>query len=250
MCPTPEKFKNIDSDGLPFVGSFISKGDPLYCYVNSETQCVTPVYYTDAENAYVDQVKLLGEEFSKDLVTKASIVLRINRYPDVGDKFSSRHGQKGVCSMVYKTEDMPFLSANGIIPDIVFNPHGYPTRMTAGMLLETLAAKAGAEFGSFIDATAFKHLKRSDLDSKLSGMEFCQEILAKAGFDSLGTDLMFNGTDGKPIKVQIFCGSVYYQRLRHMVADKYQVIILQFSDWVIYIYICFRIKLGQITKYQ
>ena len=154
------KIDYLDADGLPKVGTFLTKKMVLYSYRDFDYGGYKEVLYEGDESAYVDQVRMLRDDFNPVGRTMASIILRINRVPDIGDKFAARHGQKGVCSMLIDAEDMPFFEETGMIPDILFNPHGYPTRMTIGMMLETMAAKAGAALGVKIDATPFRHLKR------------------------------------------------------------------------------------------
>ena len=108
--------------------------------------------YKDGEVAYVEEVRIIGSESGTEPCQSLSIKLRIPRSPIIGDKFSSRHGQKGVCSQKWPAIDMPF-SESGIIPDIIINPHAFPSRMTIGMFIESLAGKAGALHGLAQDST-------------------------------------------------------------------------------------------------
>ncbi|KAG5648797.1 hypothetical protein DXG03_000146 [Asterophora parasitica] len=164
--------ETIDIDGLPFVGAQVLSGDPLAAYINDTTNRTSFVKYKGDEMAYVDEVRLLGESFDPDLkaesltksigsdagdseLQKIQITLRITRSPVIGDKFSSRHGQKGVCSQKWPAIDMPF-SESGMQPDVIINPHAFPSRMTIGMLVESMAGKAGAMHGLAQDATPFK----------------------------------------------------------------------------------------------
>lgn len=134
----------------------------------------------------------------------------------IGDKFASRHGQKGVCSQLWPVENMPF-TESGMTPDIIFNPHGFPSRMTIGMMIESMAGKSATLHGFVHDATPFKFSENQPAS------EHFGELLKKAGYNYYGTERMYSGVDGREMEADIFFGVVYYQRLRHMVADKYQV---------------------------
>jgi DNA-directed RNA polymerase I subunit RPA2 len=147
---------------------------------------------------------------------KIHIKIRIPRPPIIGDKFSSRHGQKGVISQKWPAIDMPF-SETGIIPDVIINPHAFPSRMTIGMFVESLAGKSGALHGVSQDATPFK------FNEDHHASDFFGEQLAAAGFNYHGNEPMYSGITGEEFKADIYMGVVYYQRLRHMVSDKYQV---------------------------
>jgi DNA-directed RNA polymerase I subunit RPA2 len=107
------------------------------------------------EVAHVEQVTLIGSA-KGDLPQRANIRYTYNRNPVIGDKFSSRHGQKGVLSILWPDTDMPYAAASGMRPDLLINPHAFPSRMTIGMLVESMAAKAGALTGTFVDASPFQ----------------------------------------------------------------------------------------------
>lgn len=165
------------------------------------------------------------------------------RIPEVGDKFSSRHGQKGVVGIKIAQADMPF-SEQGLVPDIIMNPHGFPSRMTVGKLLELLCGKAGTLNGEYMDSSAFadkeicpfcinkkkaKSRKQNQFDLNRLYSEKCEckdvafrigQTLRKYGFSFNGEDALISGTTGEYIKSYIFTGPVYYQRLKHLVADK------------------------------
>lgn len=138
------------------------------------------------------------------------------RNPIIGDKFSSRHGQKGICSQKWPIENMPF-TESGMTPDIIFNPHGFPSRMTIGMMIESMAGKSASLNGTVYDATPFTF---SEDDP---AVDYFGNLLKQSGYNFYGTERMYSGTDGREFEADIFFGIVYYQRLRHMVADKYQV---------------------------
>ncbi|HLC58648.1 MAG TPA: DNA-directed RNA polymerase subunit B [Candidatus Nanoarchaeia archaeon] len=135
--------------------------------------------------------------------------LREQRIPEVGDKFASRHGQKGVISYLVPYADMPF-SANGIIPDVLFNPHGIPSRMTISHLIEIIAGKAGALAGKYIDGTAFDAMPEKEL----------RKMLRELGFRDNGLETMYDGISGKQFTAKIYVGDMYYLKLKYMVANK------------------------------
>ncbi len=136
--------------------------------------------------------------------------VRSIRIPQVGDKFASRHGQKGTCGMTFRQEDLPF-TIDGIVPDLVVNPHCIPSRMTIGHVIECLTSKVAALKGHFLeDATSF-----TNFDIIQKGKE-----LHATGFQRYGNEAMFNPYTGKAFENLVFIGPIYYQRLRHMVDDK------------------------------
>jgi len=158
------------------------------------------------EESYVDKnfIDRNGDGYSF-----AKVRVRTVRRPVIGDKFSSRHGQKGTIGNIIPECDMPFTSA-GVKPDIIINPHAIPSRMTIGQLKETLLGKVLVELGLFGDGTSFGDLS---VDS------ICKEH-TKDGYESNGNEVMYNGLSGEQIETSIFIGPVFYQRLKHMVRDK------------------------------
>jgi len=139
----------------------------------------------------------------------AKVRVRVLRKPVFGDKFSSRHGQKGTCGNIIPECDMPF-TKDGLRPDIIINPHAIPSRMTIGQLKETILGKVLLELGMFGDGTSF-----GNLDVKTITKE-----LQKLGYESYGNELMYNGLTGEQLETNIYIGPVFYQRLKHMVNDK------------------------------
>ena len=135
--------------------------------------------------------------------------VRIFRKPVLGDKFSSRHGQKGTCGNIIPECDMPF-TKDGLRPDIIINPHAIPSRMTIAQLKETLLGKVLLELGLFGDGTSFGNLDIKTIASELQ----------KLGYESYGNEVMYNGLTGEQLETSIFIGPVFYQRLKHMVSDK------------------------------
>jgi len=135
--------------------------------------------------------------------------IRDMRSPEIGDKFASRHGQKGVVGLLAKAEDLPY-TADGISPDVLINPHAFPSRMTVGMMMESITGKAAAIRGRKVDASAFVGEKVDEVKS----------VMKDAGFKYSGKEIMYDGRTGKQFPVEVFIGVVYYQKLHHMVADK------------------------------
>lgn len=200
---------SLDRDGLPPIGLQVLEGDPICSIINESTGKSRVQKHKSNEPAFVDEVKLISEN-------KVRVKLRFNRNPIVGDKFSSRHGQKGVCSVLWPQRDMPF-TESGMTPDIIINPHAFPSRMTIGMLIESMAGKAGACHGVYQDSTPFQ------FHEKQYAFEYFGEQLKQAGYNYYGSEPLYSGIDGKELHADIFIGCVYYQRLRHMVSDKSQV---------------------------
>lgn len=214
----------IDSDGLPRLGQAVHPNEQYYSVHNSLTNVIRPVKLKGTEPAFIDYVAVNGTG-SKCGLQKANIRLRRVRNPIIGDKFSSRHGQKGVCSQLWPDIDMPFSANTGMRPDLIINPHAFPSRMTIAMLLESMAAKAGSLHGKFIDATPFANSLKKDKDSDKpnSIVDELGPMLASYGFNYHGNEVLYSGVFGTEMDCEIFIGPVYYQRLRHMVSDKFQV---------------------------
>ncbi|MGQ0605871.1 MAG: DNA-directed RNA polymerase subunit B [Candidatus Nitrosotenuis sp.] len=137
------------------------------------------------------------------------IRVRDMRIPEIGDKFASRHGQKGVIGILARYEDLPY-TAEGVIPDVLINPHAFPSRMTVGMFMESISGKAAAVRGTRFDGSAFVGEKMDEIKAALEG----------SGLKYSGKEIMYDGRTGKPFQVEVFIGVVYYQKLHHMVADK------------------------------
>ncbi|KAJ8328588.1 DNA-directed RNA polymerase III complex subunit Rpc2 [Batrachochytrium dendrobatidis] len=166
----------------------------------------TPMSFKYPGDAVIDQVLLTTNEEDQTLI---KVLIRQTRRPELGDKFSSRHGQKGVCGIIVSQEDMPF-SENGVVPDVIMNPHGFPSRMTVGKMIELLAGKAGLFAGQVQYGTAFGGSKVEDMS----------RILVENGYSYSGKDMLTSGITGEPLQAYIFFGPVYYQKLKHMVMDK------------------------------
>lgn len=225
----PGAYDKLDDDGLVCEGTRIAGNDILVGKVAPLEQ--TPRDDTTGEVA-PSMAMLAGAKTKKDLSqgaksTESGVVdkvllatndegarfvkvrLRSVRRPQIGDKFSSRHGQKGTVGITYRQEDMPF-TCEGIIPDIIVNPHAIPSRMTIGQLIECLLGKVSAIRGTEGDATPFMKGTVEDIAQRL----------LESGYQPHGWELMHNGHTGRPLEAQIFIGPTYYQRLKHMVDDK------------------------------
>ena len=164
------------------------------------------ISYRTHEESYIDKNYL---ESNGDGYNFCKVRIRNFRKPVIGDKFSSRHGQKGTIGNIVPEEDMPF-TANGLKPDIIINPHAIPSRMTIAQLKETLLGKVLLELGLFGDGTSFGDFEISTIINKLNEL----------GYESKGNELMYNALTGEQLTMNIFIGPAFYQRLKHMVNDK------------------------------
>jgi DNA-directed RNA polymerase beta subunit len=188
----------------------ISKITPIKENRNDHTKVIkyedqSKIYRTN-EEAYIDKnyIDRNGEGYNF-----AKVRLRTVRKPVIGDKFSSRHGQKGTVGNIIPECDMPF-TKDGVTPDIIINPHAIPSRMTIGQLKETVLGKVLVELGLFGDGTAFGQFDVKDI---------CGELI-KQGYEAHGNELLYNGQTGEQHECSVFMGPVFYQRLKHMVNDK------------------------------
>lgn len=162
--------------------------------------------YRTTEETYIDK-NYTGR--NGDGYNFAKVRTRIHRKPVLGDKFSSRMGQKGTCGIIIPECDMPY-TKDGLRPDLILNPHAIPSRMTIGQLKETILGKVLLELGMFGDGTSFGNLDIKTIISELH----------RIGYESYGNELMYNGMTGEQMESSIFIGPVFYQRLKHMVNDK------------------------------
>jgi len=188
----------------------IAKMIPIKENKNDHTKLIkyedqSKIYKTN-EECYVDKV-YMGR--NGDGYQFAKMKIRAVRKPVIGDKFSSRHGQKGTIGNIIPECDMPF-TKDGIKPDIIINPHAIPSRMTIGQLKETLLGKVLLELGLFGDGTSFENLHVTEIAKHLQD----------TGFESKGNDLLYSGLTGEQLESNIFIGPAFYQRLKHMVNDK------------------------------
>jgi len=215
------KFGNYDkvnADGVIPENSRVENRDIIIAKVlpikdarNDHTKSIkyedqSRIYRTN-EETYIDKNYI---ERNGDGYNFCKVRLRTVRKPIIGDKFSSRHGQKGTIGNIIPECDMPFLPS-GVKPDIIINPHAIPSRMTIAQLKETVLGKTLLELGLFGDGTSF---------GKFDIKDICKE-LQKVGYESNGNELLYNGLTGEQIETSVFVGPVFYQRLKHMVSDKH-----------------------------
>merc|ERR1711920_995257 len=166
----------------------------------------SPVKYQEPVSSYIDRVIATS---NSEGTTIYKIVTRQTRRPEQGDKFASRHGQKGVVGLIVPEEDFPF-SETGWKPDLIMNPHGFPSRMTVGKMLELVGSKAAVLEGIFANGSAFTNTPANEI----------YKTLIKNGFAPTGKDMLTSGITGEALQAYIFCGPIYYQKLKHMVVDK------------------------------
>ncbi|MBI5226758.1 DNA-directed RNA polymerase subunit B [Candidatus Micrarchaeota archaeon] len=215
-----EAYAHLDSDGIvppetDVAGNVVLVGKsspPRFLKeisaldVETEKRRESSVSVRGNEKGIVDSV-ILSESTAGNKFMK--IRVRRTMVPEIGDKFASRFGQKGVVSLMVPQEDMPF-TKDGVVPDLIINPHAIPGRMTAGHLLEMLGGKAAALDGKLKDGTAFSGQTQVDFE----------EALRNRGFEFTGREILYDGKSGKRIYAKIFMGVIYYQRLHHLVSLK------------------------------
>lgn len=207
-----EPFHAIGSNGLPDINAHLKPGDVVISSFRTDIQTgITVKTHTilgTGEEGVVHDVSITKRPDESRIVR---VTLRTVRKPKVGDKYAARNAQKGTVSLVLKTEDMPW-TENGMIPDIIVNPHAIPSRMTLSYLIEILTGKVGAMTGERVNATPFDKI---DLDQFFT-------ILSCMGYNRDGTERMYSGATGELLKVPIFIGPAYFQALRHQVDEKAQ----------------------------
>ncbi|GBC69940.1 DNA-directed RNA polymerase subunit beta [archaeon HR01] len=213
-------YRVLDADGLAHIEADVTGGTVIIGMMSpprfiEEYQRVptremvwrdTSEAVQPSETGVVDTIFLTTGADGNKLV-KAKV--RTTCYTEIGDKFSSRHGQKGVVGMLFPAEDLPY-TKEGVVPDLLINPHAFPSRMTVGQLIESLAGKLGAIKGEIVDGTPFMGKDLQEIRAELEAL----------GFKNTGKEILYNGATGRRLEAEIFIGVVYYQRLHHLVRDK------------------------------
>jgi len=205
-------FDKLDKNGFVKEGSYVDADDAIISKINETTSSGSLAYNVSAKcikfasSGIVDKVVVTK---NSDNLRSAKVRIRKNKIPTVGDKYASRPGQKGMCGLVLEHEEMPF-TKDGIVPDIIINPHALPSRMTINQLLESVLGKCSALGGFLGDATAFQNNDIHDY----------AKLMEKYNYEEWGNEIMYSGITGEQLKTSIFIGPTYYQRLKIMVADK------------------------------
>ena len=213
-------YRYLEEDGIIGAESNVKEGDVMIGKTSpprflsgldeynlaSSTRRESSSALKHGEQGTVDFVLVSESEDGNKLV---QVRLREQRIPEIGDKFTSRHGQKGVLGLIVNPSDMPFTAA-GVTPDLLFSPHGIPSRMTVSHLLELLGGKVGAMSGRYVDGTTFESENEESLRNEMLSL----------GFRDNGVETLYNGITGQRYRARIFVGNMYYLKLKHMVANK------------------------------
>ena len=217
---TEKDYRFLEDDGIIYSEAKVKEGDVVIGKTSpprflssmeeyslaSSTRRESSINLKHGEEGIVDFVLITENEEGNKLI---QVRIRDERIPEVGDKFTSRHGQKGIVGLIVPQSDVPF-SAAGIVPDLIFSPHGIPSRMTISHLIEMVAGKVGALAGRYINGTTF------DAEPE----ERLRKELLSLGFRESGVETMYNGQTGEQYDAKIFIGNMYYLKLKHMVANK------------------------------
>lgn len=215
---TENAYRFLEDDGIAYPEADMNEGEVIIGKTTppkflSEAKDISIQAKKEASSAIrqeergtVDAVFITSDQEGNKI---AQVRTRDLRLPEPGDKFSTPHGQKGVVGLIADSQDIPF-TARGIKPDLMFNPHGIPSRMTVGYLIELLAGKTGAVTGRIVDGTSFSGQRVEDLERQLDEM----------GFSYDGKETMYNGITGRKMDVKIYIGNMYYLKLKYMVKNK------------------------------
>ncbi len=215
---TEISYKHLESDGIVYPEAEVNEGEVMIGKVSPpkflseareisvRTKKESSVSMKQEEKGIVETVIVTEDDDGNKIV---QVKTRDQRIPELGDKFATSHGQKGVIGLIVDEEDVPFTS-RGIKPDVIFNPHGLPSRMTIGYLLELIAGKVGCLRGEIMDGTAFSGADKKELEQQLQDL----------GFRYDGKETMYSGVTGKKMQAKIFVGNLYYLKLKYMVGNK------------------------------
>ena len=212
------KYKNtsyaaVSDNGLPIINSVINENDVIIGKVVNLRNDAAGYAFRDASTTHKNSEKCRIDGVWQDKNSDGYPFIKVRtvseRIPQIGDKVSSRHGQKGTIGMMMEEEDMPFTST-GLRPDIIMNPHAVPSRMTIAQLMENIFGKIGVRKGTLGDGTPYSHLKVEDL----------KKHMVEMGMHPYGNEILYNGQTGEMMQAEIFMGPTFYQRLKHMVIDK------------------------------
>ena len=212
------KFKNtsysaIGENGIPLLNAHINENDVVIGKVVNLRHDTAGYAFRDAstthKNAEPGRIDGVWQDKNSDGYPFVKVRVVSERVPQIGDKFSSRHGQKGTVGMLLDEQDMPF-TGSGLRPDLIMNPHAVPSRMTIAQLMECIFGKVCVQKGTLGDGTPYSHLKVEEL----------REQMLELGMHPYGNEILYNGQTGEMMQAEIFMGPTFYQRLKHMVIDK------------------------------
>jgi DNA-directed RNA polymerase II subunit RPB2 len=212
------KYKNtsyagVSDSGIPILNATLQENDVIIGKVVNLRNDSAGYAYRDASTTHKNtepcRVDGVWQDKNSDGYPFVKVRVVSERIPQIGDKFSSRHGQKGTVGMLLNEEDMPF-TESGLRPDLIMNPHAVPSRMTIAQLMENIFGKIGVQRGTLGDGTPYSHLKVEDLKKHMIDL----------GYHPYGNEILYNGQTGEMMQAEIFMGPTFYQRLKHMVIDK------------------------------
>ena len=211
LFPKQKNYGKLEKDGFIKKDTYVNDKDIIIGKImpiknNQYKHRDTSISVKNNEKGYIDSIYI---NTNGDGFKFCKVKIRATKYPEVGDKFSSRHGQKGTCGIIYDECDMPF-TKDGIVPDIIVNPHAIPSRMTIAQLLECILGKSCVMGGYNGDATVFGNTNAHDISDALNSF----------GYEKNGNEVLYSGFNGEQLKTSIFIGPTFYQRLKHMSGDK------------------------------
>ena len=206
-------YNAVNENGIPILNATLQENDVVIGKVVNLRNDPAGYAYRDASTTHKNtepcRIDGVWQDKNSDGYPFVKVRVVSERIPQIGDKFSSRHGQKGTVGMLLDEEDMPF-TASGLRPDLIMNPHAVPSRMTIAQLMENIFGKIGVRKGTLGDGTPYSHLKVEDL----------RKHMLELGLHPYGNEILYNGQTGEMMEAEIFMGPTFYQRLKHMVIDK------------------------------